>query len=205
MIEQSSRYAGSGKEPHGYTKIYNQLFGSMQHEPIHLLEIGISINRSDGPSSLQVWKDYFSKGTIVGIDIDPFCLKYKEDRINIHIGSQNDVNFLTATCHQYPKFDIIIDDGSHINLYTTQSFKTLWPHLKSGGHYIIEDLHCSYDALGDSTKSWPGMQYNPPQDIVNSRKDMDIFFNEIIYKLDHRLDNIDAITLFPTIAIITKN
>ena len=41
-------------------------------------------------------------------------------------------------------FDIIIDDGSHIVAHQIISFKTLFPYLKSGGIYVIEDLFSSY-------------------------------------------------------------
>ena len=38
-------------------------------------------------------------------------------------------------------FDIIIDDGSHASYHQQLSFKTLFPTLKSGGIYSIEDLN----------------------------------------------------------------
>jgi hypothetical protein len=40
--------------------------------------------------------------------------------------------------------DIILDDGSLIAAHQTASFRTLFPLLKDGGLYIIEDLHTSY-------------------------------------------------------------
>jgi len=39
---------------------------------------------------------------------------------------------------------IIIDDGSHINEHVITSFNTLFPYLKDGGIYIIEDLQTAY-------------------------------------------------------------
>lgn len=41
-------------------------------------------------------------------------------------------------------FDIIIDDGGHTMNQQITSFKILFPALKSGGIYVIEDLHTSY-------------------------------------------------------------
>jgi hypothetical protein len=40
-----------------------------------------------------------------------------------------------------PIFDIIIDDGGHTVKQQRVSIETLWAQLKSGGYYIVEDLH----------------------------------------------------------------
>ena len=41
-------------------------------------------------------------------------------------------------------FDIVIDDGGHFMDDIISSFKTLLPHVRAGGTYIVEDLHTSY-------------------------------------------------------------
>ena len=48
--------------------------------------------------------------------------------------------------------DVIIDDGSHINEHVIETFKFLFPKLKDGGIYIVEDTQTSYwtDFGGDS-------------------------------------------------------
>jgi hypothetical protein len=46
-----------------------------------------------------------------------------------------------------PVFDIIIDDGGHTVKQQRVSVETLWSSLKSGGYYIIEDLHTNIKAL----------------------------------------------------------
>ena len=38
----------------------------------------------------------------------------------------------------------MIDDGSHINTDIITTFNELWPHVKPGGFYCIEDLNTSY-------------------------------------------------------------
>lgn len=42
------------------------------------------------------------------------------------------------------ELDIIIDDGSHINEHIIESFKILFPKLKDGGIYAVEDTQTSY-------------------------------------------------------------
>lgn len=59
------------------------------------------------------------------------------DNIKIIIGDQSNENDL-----QKLKYDIIIiDDGYHTSKHQQISFKILWSNLKSGGYYIIENLH----------------------------------------------------------------
>ena len=61
--------------------------------------------------------------------------------------------------------DIIIDDGSHINEHVIKTFNLLFPKLKDGGIYVIEDTQTSYwdDFGGDS------------QDLDNSKTLMNFF------------------------------
>jgi hypothetical protein len=204
-INYTQAFRESGKVAHNYHEIYNVYLQKYRNQPISLLEIGLSINRhSPGTSSLHIWEEYFPEGKIVGVDIDPYCEIYKTNKNHIHIGSQNDSEFLSKVAEQHGGFDVIIDDGSHINQYTINAFNTLWPHLKSGGSYIIEDLHCSYENITENAKGWPGMQYNPQSDIVNRRSDIDAFLTGQIHKLD-RKEEIAFITMYPTICVIRKN
>ena len=38
------------------------------------------------------------------------------------------------------RFDIVIDDGSHILEHIIKTFTHIFPHVKKGGYYFIEDL-----------------------------------------------------------------
>lgn len=105
-----------------------------------MLEIGVF----EG-GSLQMWKDFFGrKAEIYAIDINPECKKYEEEQINIFIGSQGDRDFLSQFGSEYGKFDIILDDGSHLMEDQIASFETLFTYLNDGGIYICEDTHTSY-------------------------------------------------------------
>jgi len=52
--------------------------------------------------------------------------------------------------------DLIIDDGSHLMHHQQITLGYLFKYLKSGGCYIIEDLHTSYHEISNPT----GTQYN---------------------------------------------
>jgi len=45
---------------------------------------------------------------------------------------------------RYGPFDVVIDDGSHVNEHVRTSFRTLFPYLRDGGVYAIEDLWTAY-------------------------------------------------------------
>ncbi len=62
----------------------------------------------------------------------------------VRIGSQDDPAFLRSVIDEMGSPDIILDDGSHVSDHQKISFETLWPLLKVGGLYVIEDLHTAY-------------------------------------------------------------
>lgn len=72
-----------------------------------------------------------------GIDINPPIKGYRcyqadqKDRIQIYRA----LDYFNISF-----FDIIIDDGSHMQQDQQISFATLFPVVKSGGYYVIEDV-----------------------------------------------------------------
>jgi len=138
---------------HFYTPHYSTHFRKFKYKRISLLEIGVGgyENPHSGGNSLRMWKKFFPFGRIFGIDIhDKSALQ--ERRIKIFQGSQVDLNFLSNVTEETGELDIIIDDGSHINDHVIKTFKALFPKLKNGGVYVIEDTQTSYwkDFGGDS-------------------------------------------------------
>jgi len=122
-----------------YFDVYERHLLKYRNKPVKVLEIGVQ-----GGGSLQMWKQYFgSNSKILGIDIDESC-KFEEDQISVEIGSQADENFLRRIAQEYGPFDIIIDDGSHIQSDVLNSFFFLYSFLNRDGCYIIEDTHTAY-------------------------------------------------------------
>lgn len=127
---------------HSYCQYYDFLLEHLRYKPINLLEIGI-----DKGASLLMWKDYFPHGIIHGIDIRG-GYEYLEELggIKTHIVDQSKRGELVLFAEQYPNyFDIIVCDGSHMADHDILTFETLFPYLKSGGYYVLEDTLCSYD------------------------------------------------------------
>jgi hypothetical protein len=137
-----------------YLRHYEAFFSAFRDQPINLLEVGVS-----GGPSLKLWKWYFPKAQIVGIDIKPECMEYAEDRVSIRIGSQADPAFLDEVCAETPP-TIFIDDGSHQHEHNIYTFEHVFPQLLPGGLYIVEDLalHFNRDASrtpGPKTRNAP--------------------------------------------------
>lgn len=130
---------------HSYTPIYAKWFEPLRHKFIRLLEIGVGGYDKPqlGGDSLRMWKKYFPKGIITGIDIYPKD-SLAEDRIRIYKGDQYDATFILAVAKREGPFDIIIDDGSHIQSHIIKSFETLFPLMSPGGIYVVEDTQTSY-------------------------------------------------------------
>jgi hypothetical protein len=210
-LQQIGIYFGTDKYDHNhsfagksYLHIYNNYFKHLRTNPVNFLEIGVK----DGQSH-RMWSKYFhSNSKIYGLDIDPRCSVNTSNNIKIFIGSQADENIkneMINDCNDY--LDVVLDDGSHINTLTIESFNLFWPHLRSGGLYVIEDLGCSY--LENDTKEhitkWPGMHYNTTLEHTNNRETMNQFFNSIIEKIDKSLTNeFEWIHFYSKICIIKK-
>ncbi|BDM71270.1 hypothetical protein HEK616_47570 [Streptomyces nigrescens] len=129
---------------HWYTPHYERHFAPFREEAVRVLEIGIGgYDEEIGGGSLKMWKRYFHRGLIVGLDIFDKT-ELTEPRLTALKGDQNDPEFLVAMAREHGPFDIIIDDGSHMNEHVHTSFHTLFPLLRDGGVYVIEDLQTSY-------------------------------------------------------------
>ena len=130
------------KIQHHYLEVYDPVLSALTDKDVKLLEIGVHKG-----GSLKLWRDYFPKGTIVGID-----LKLPEgfipgERIQLFKGSQADTQFLSRVAMTIAPdgFDIIIDDASHVGELTKTTFWHLFDHyLKPGGLYAIEDWGTGY-------------------------------------------------------------
>jgi hypothetical protein len=132
---------------HNYCKYYEMLFRwATPHMP-NVLEIGI-----DKGNSLKVWAKYFEGGIIHGIDIRgdyDYLKEWARENwlcMETHVVDHSNKADLIAFGEQHDQyFDIIIEDGSHQSADSILTFETLFPYLKSGGFYAIEDMLCDYD------------------------------------------------------------
>jgi hypothetical protein len=129
---------------HFYTDVYEALARPLRKAKVSLLELGVGgYAGALGGESLLMWASYFRKGRIYGIDLyDKTALS--QGRIKVLQCSQVDRERLTALSREAGPFDFIVDDGSHRSDHQIESFRILWPFVKDGGIYIVEDVQTSY-------------------------------------------------------------
>lgn len=140
----------------GYLRRYEEYFRPFLDRDIRLLELGIYHG-----GSLLLWRDYFERGVIAGLDINPVSVEDPTGRVRVYQGGQQDTQLLDRIARECAPegFDIIIDDCSHVGHLARASFWHLFDkHLKPGGLYVIEDWGTGY------WDSWPdGVRYRPPR------------------------------------------
>ena len=153
LTSLAEKYGTDKTGIHFYTQHYETHFGRFRNEKINLLEIGVGgyEKPDEGGESLRMWKEYFPHGNIYSLDVYD-KRQLEEERIRIFQGSQVDRSFLESMVNETGPLDIIIDDGSHLNDHVIRTFEILFPLLKEGGIYAVEDVQTSYwpDHGGDS-------------------------------------------------------
>jgi len=110
---------------------------------------------------LKMWKEYFPNAKIYGLDIDPNCLKYEDERTKIFICDQNNEKDLKNVNEKLKNIDIILDDGSHKYEHMIKSFSFLFSCLKKDGFYVVEDIINNYKVLNFFTRYVYGINYFP--------------------------------------------
>lgn len=156
-LNRLCRFFGSDKwGPHWYTPHYDRYFRCLKSRRLNLLEIGVGgyEQLNGGGGSLRMWKAYFRNSRIVGIDLYDKS-QLSEPRIDIRQCDQTDEQKLVRLSDEYGGFDIVIDDGSHVNEHVIKSFEILFPRLRPNGIYVVEDLQTAY------WPTWGGGMHSP--------------------------------------------
>ena len=122
---------------HGYHRIYPWFLSHFKNVPIALLEIGLNHN-----NSIDLWKEYFKDVIIYGIDIKPKEHLSDAKLFKVDQSNKSELDNFAKTVDR--KFEIIVDDGSHVPTHQLDTINAFWPILKPAGVYIIEDIETSF-------------------------------------------------------------
>lgn len=113
-----------------------------------MMEIGVA----DG-SSLCAWREAFPNALVVGMDIH-HSDRANGERIEFYLGDQRS----KEDCERAAagrQFDLIVEDATHQLTDTLVTLLYLWPFVKPGGMYIVEEF-CNIGALKEHVKAlWP--------------------------------------------------
>lgn len=135
-------------ELHGYARYYERFFKMIESrsENVDILEFGIRHG-----TSVKSYIEYFKSCSVVGIEFKSArhtIQKFKDNYPNSNIKIIDDTNATDYKTVMHlikdKKFDIIIDDASHLTSHQILCFEKYFHLVKPGGIYIIEDLHTSY-------------------------------------------------------------
>jgi hypothetical protein len=133
----------------GMIDVYEVLLAPFKHKPdVTLLEFGVYYGEST-----HYFREFFTHpdAKIVGFDHQPTefygephgCPYVFPPTHNVFLekGEQRVPADVQRVCDQYGPFDVVIDDGMHDYPTPTEDvFYRVWPHVKEGGLYFIEDV-----------------------------------------------------------------
>ena len=149
-LDQIARKHGTDKSglSHGYTHYYEQVLEPLRDSAVNVLELGWGGHEDPdkGGASAKMWRDYFShkRSNVIVVDNEKKNLTEAHAGVNFRLGSQADEEFLRDIHDEFGDFDLIVDDASHLSSLTIRSFEILWPMLRVGGYYVVEDTHMAY-------------------------------------------------------------
>jgi SAM-dependent methyltransferase len=183
LQSQTGPKTDKGSDAHDYLRFYELEFSPLRDEPIKFMEIGVQTG-----SSIRLWLEYFSKARVFGIDIGKMTFPV-DDRYTFVQGDQSSVPFWESFIGTHGSdWDVIIDDGGHHSGQIITSFESLWPHVKPGGVYIIEDLDEAYRAA----RQTPGFKNH-----------MDFLF-DMLHRLNTGFFSADSLLFSEELVIIRK-
>ena len=148
---------GSDKDRNGYTHLYSVLFDNIKNDTMNVLEIGVGTMVKNACSSMKgympdsykpgashrAWNDYFPNSKIYGVDVQVDTV-FQEKNITTYLCSSIDKNSVDNLMKDLNiTFDIIIDDGWHLDTAQKDTLTNFFPYLKEDGLYIIEDIYPS--------------------------------------------------------------
>lgn len=161
LTDLADRYGSDkGSAKHRYTELYEMLFRPFRDRAIDFLEMGLQIGgpehgqSADRPTtdlpSVRMWLDYFPKARVHGLDVSDFSW-FSHDRFTFHRCDMDARDDIAAAAAAMPGLGIVIDDASHASHHQQFAFLELFPRLKPGGLYVIEDLRwqpAAYERAG---------------------------------------------------------
>lgn len=124
---------------------------SIRNDVRLMMEVGVA-----GGASLLAWRDVFPNARCVGLDIMPNALHllHDKERVEFCVGdatSRTDCERAAAG----RKFDFICEDATHLAGDSMLTLLYLWPHVRPGGLYVIEEFADILALRQNVLELWP--------------------------------------------------
>ena len=176
---------------HGYAEFYEKHFSNLRDKKLNILEIG-----SYSGASAAAFVKYFKNIDIYCLDINLTKFLYKSKKIHsfgLDVSNKkmiekflNKINFF----EDIKKFDIIIDDGSHILSDQLKAIDYFFKYLNKGGYYVIEDYRFSEYLSHLKDTSDPNFKEIFEILKKNIKKDFKFISTETLENLKKNINNI---------------
>ncbi len=131
-----------GTQKHAFTELYHMLLQPLRKRSLDMVLLGLG-DPSDAEAgtspTLPMWLKYLTKTHITAIDERAYA-KVKDERVTKVKSSFDRIEDMAIVAENLENIDLVLDDASHLSHHQQNAFVTLFPKLKSGGLYIIEDL-----------------------------------------------------------------
>ena len=186
----------------GLVRLYQKFFESRpEFVPHNIFELGIF----DGGST-AFWYEVFHPEKIVAIDLldredNPYFRKYiasrqleKKVRTYWRTNQADKARLLEIASQEFhAPLDLVIDDCSHMYMPTLASFEVLFPLLRPGGLYIIEDWAWGH---------WP--DYIKPDHPWSKEEPPTTLLTQFIEAIGSTFGLIDRINVFRAFIILER-
>ena len=178
---------------HRYDRFYPIFLERFRNLEISMCELGVY-----HCESAKMWKEYFPKAKIFGVDNDETIKCEHIDVIHADQSKDEDVEKIVK---KIGKCDFIIDDATHYPQSQYKTFLKLFDKsLKHGGVYIIEDIECNYWRNGTNIYGYVLNEERPLFDFFEKCHNL---INQEFTKKENNLE-ISTVTFAHNCIIITK-
>jgi hypothetical protein len=161
---QKTHSGDPGTKPLSYYEKYDEFLNRHKIEPASILEIGTY----EGEST-KIFSQRFPDAKILTVDLDTSLANF-DNFNNIFyekIDQTDSFKFKNLIESSFPLgISLVVEDASHFGYFSHLTFKIVFPHLREGGAYFVEDWGTGY------WDSWPDGSRYQEFDILTEVKNL---------------------------------
>lgn len=221
---------------HAYHYMYQDFIAPLRcREGLRFMEIGLGCGMTWGAGrSVTMWMEYLPHvDIIVEVEYDGACLdEFRKawmsepapwvltnpaswakalECVAFEQGDQSSEQSMKTIGNKHGPFDIVIDDGGHSRKQQIMSLASLWPYVRPGGFYVVEDLLCSFKINKcPNTDDWGinAMQYIfAIQEAILGQSPRAVrraFDRKLYVGIDAILDTVKSVHCYPHACVLVK-